>query len=107
LKLYEIIIKPVASFGTPLKGDTIFGHFCWQLAYNPSLLNGGLEQWIACYGERPFAVFSSAWPKLRDNKESFYALKRLDLPRHLFFRHHRATEKRALKNSSKTRKRSG
>jgi len=65
VKLYEIIIKPESGFGTPLKGDTIFGHICWQVSYNPELLNGGLEKWIACYGERPFAVFSSAWPKIK------------------------------------------
>ena len=78
--LYEIIIKPVSGFGTPLKGDTIFGHFCWQAAYDSSLLNGDFDKWIACYRERPFAVFSSAWPKLWDNGKSFYAFKRPDLP---------------------------
>ena len=57
MKLYEIIIKPESGFGTPLKGDTIFGHFCWQAVYNPDLLNGGFDKRIACYGQRPFAVF--------------------------------------------------
>lgn len=104
MKLYEIIIKPVASFGTPLKGDTIFGHFCWQLAYNPSLLNGGLEQWIACYGERPFAVFSSAWPKLRDNKESFYALKRLDLPLSFVFPPSSSNRKKSFEELKQNKK---
>ena len=80
MKLYEIIIKPVSGFGTLLKGDTIFGHFCWQAAYDASLLNGGLDKWIACYHERPFAVFSSAWPKLASNGKFFYAFKRPDLP---------------------------
>ena len=85
MKLYEIIIKPMSGFGTPLKGDTIFGHFCWQAAYDVSLLKGGLDKWIACYGERPFAVFSSAWPKLWDNGKFFYAFKRPDLPLSFLF----------------------
>ena len=85
MKLYEIIIKPMSGFGTPLKGDTIFGHFCWQAAYDASLLNGGFDKWIACYGERPFAVFSSAWPKLWDNEKFFYAFKRPDLPLSFLF----------------------
>jgi CRISPR-associated protein Csm4 len=80
LKLCEIIIKPQSGFGTPLKGDTLFGHFCWQAQYDPQLLNGGLDKWIAVYEERPFAVFSSAWPKLCINGKMFYALKRPDLP---------------------------
>lgn len=85
MKLYEIIVKPLSGFGTPLKGDTIFGHFCWQAAYDASLLRGGLDKWIACYGERPFAVFSSAWPKLKDNGKFFYAFKRPDLPLSFLF----------------------
>lgn len=80
MKLYEIIIKPLSGFGTPLKGDTIFGHFCWQAAYDNSLLNGGLNKWIACYEERPFAVFSSAWPRIEDSGNFFYAVKRPDIP---------------------------
>ena len=80
MKLYEIIIKPQSGFGTPLKGDTLFGHFCWQAQYDPQLLNGGLDKWIAVYEERPFAVFSSAWPKLCIDGKMFYALKRPDLP---------------------------
>ena len=80
MKLYEIIIKPLSGFGTPLKGDTIFGHFCWQAAYDDSLLNGGLEKWIASYREKPFAVFSSAWPRFKDRGKFFYAVKRPDMP---------------------------
>jgi len=85
LKLYEIIIKPMSGFGTPLKGDTIFGHFCWQAAYDTSLLRGGLDKWVACYQKSPFAIFSSAWPKLLDNKKFFYAFKRPDLPLSFLF----------------------
>jgi CRISPR-associated protein Csm4 len=80
LKLYEIIIKPQSGFGTPLKGDTLFGHFCWQAQYDLQLLNGGLDKWIAVYEERPFAVFSSAWPKFCIRGKMLYALKRPDLP---------------------------
>jgi len=86
LKLYEITIKPSSGFGTPLKGDTLFGHFCWQAAYDRELLNGGLERWIACYPDRPFAVFSSAWPKFLDEKgKSTLAVKRPDLPLSMIF----------------------
>ncbi|MFO7884663.1 MAG: hypothetical protein R6U68_07570 [Desulfobacteraceae bacterium] len=63
MELYEITIQPVSAFGTPLKGDTIFGHFCWQAAHYPELLEQGLEAQLAKYSKDPFAVFSSAYPK--------------------------------------------
>lgn len=40
MKLLEITIKPEAGFGAPLKGDTLFSQFCWQGAYDRSLLDG-------------------------------------------------------------------
>ncbi len=76
MKIYGITIKPTSSFGTPLKGDTIFGHFCWQTAEDQTLLNHGLDYWIEQYGETPFAVFSSAWPVLQQAEELMYAIAR-------------------------------
>jgi len=96
VKLYEIIIKPESGFGTPLKGDTIFGHICWQASYNPKLLNGGLDKWIAYYGERPFAVFSSAWPKIRKGAAMYYAVKRPDYPPARLFQSTEKDRKKAL-----------
>ena len=101
MKRYEITIKPLSMFGTPLKGDTLFGQFCWQAAYDDRLLDGGLEKWIACYEERPFAVFSSAWPKaIRDGK-SFYALKRPDMPLMRLFPDTSGDKKRLMKERKK------
>ncbi len=76
MKIYRITVKPVSPFGTPLKGDTIFGHFCWQAAENPDLLQGGLEDCLSTYRQEPFAVFSSAWPLLCENGTDVYALPR-------------------------------
>ncbi|MBN2568615.1 MAG: hypothetical protein JXB42_04190 [Deltaproteobacteria bacterium] len=104
MKLYEIIIKPLSGFGTPLKGDTIFGHVCWQAAYDDSLLNGGLDKWIACYEQKPFAVFSSACPRIEESGKFFYAVKRPDMPISIIFPP-QADERRKrfeeLKNSKK------
>lgn len=79
MKLYEVTIQPVAGFGTALKGDTLFGHFCWQVEHDPALLEGGLKKQIATYHEKPFAIFSSAFPKLV-NSSTKYVLKRPDIP---------------------------
>lgn len=79
MKLYTIIIQPEAPFGTHLKGDTIFGHFCWQAAES-EVLNEGLERWIACYGQTPFAMFSSAFPVISKEGRSCFAMPRPRLP---------------------------
>lgn len=84
MELYEITIQPIAGFGTALKGDTLFGHFCWQVAHDPSLLTGSLEERIAMYQENPFAVFSSTFPKLEYGSRC-YILKRPDMPMSFFF----------------------
>jgi len=76
MKVYGITIQPTSAFGTPLKGDTLFGQFCWQTAEDPSLLNKGLDHWISSYSRTPFAVFSSAWPVLTQKGKTVYGLVR-------------------------------
>lgn len=76
MKIYGITIRPESAFGTPLKGDTIFGHFCWQAAEDHALLNNGLDHWIDRYGDAPFAVFSSAWPVFQEGDDIQIAVTR-------------------------------
>ncbi len=89
MKLYEITIKPTSGFGTVLKGDTIFGHFCWQAANDAGdenvILNQGIKftDLIKAYPEQPFIIFSSAYPKLSSPMQ--YILKKPDLPLHKMF----------------------
>lgn len=80
MKVYDITIKPSSGFATPLKGDTVFGHFCWQLANAPGLTGKSLDALLSNYSERPFAVFSSAFPKFCEGRKYSYALKTPDLP---------------------------
>lgn len=83
MRIYAITIKPSSPFGTPLKGDTIFGQFCWQAAENSAVLIGGLDHWISGYSERPFAVFSSACPKINAVNATLFAIRRPELPQSL------------------------
>ena len=53
MNCYEIRLIPEAGFATPLKGDTVFGHFCWQAAHDPDLIDGGLDRAMERYGEDP------------------------------------------------------
>lgn len=76
MKTFEITIKPLSGFGTLLKGDTLFGHICWQAVYDESLFGKSIDKLLADYEENPFIVVSSAYPKLGNH----YALKRPDLP---------------------------
>jgi CRISPR-associated protein Csm4 len=62
LRTFEVFLRPGSPFGTPVKGDTLFGHFCWQAAYDEQLLRVPFDAALAAYGETPFAVFSSAFP---------------------------------------------
>jgi len=77
LKTYSITIKPRSPFGTPLKGDTIFGQLCWQLVNDPALAAVPFEALIAEYAATPFAVVSSAFPAFADG---IFALKRPEAP---------------------------
>lgn len=81
MELYEITIRPEGALGTPLRGDTIFGHFCWQVAYDPSLVQDGLSPNIRRYAEQPYVIFSSAFPRFdSDGSGIVYGLKRPALP---------------------------
>lgn len=76
MKTYEITIKPLSGFGTPLKGDTMFGHLCWQAVYDEALFGMSIDTLLADYATNPFMVVSSTYPKLYNG----YALKRPDMP---------------------------
>lgn len=76
MKTYEITIKPLSGFGTPLKGDTLFGHICWQAAYDDTLFGKSLDELLADYASNPFLIVSSAYPRL----EGHNVFKRPDLP---------------------------
>ncbi|SDN98454.1 CRISPR-associated protein Csm4 [Desulfonauticus submarinus] len=84
MKLYEVVIKPESRFGTPLKGDTMFGHFIWQLVLNENLLAVPLSDLLERYVEEPFIVFSSAFPKIYMNRQDYFFLKRPELPLSFF-----------------------
>jgi len=85
LQVYEIVIKPLTGFGTHLKGDTIFGHFCWQIAYDERLVGNTLDDLLLNYQTKPFAVFSSAYPRFCVGESCYFALKRPDLPMNMVF----------------------
>ncbi len=79
MEFYEITIRPDSGFGTSVKGDTLFGHFCWQAAHDPDILKTDLDTVIGNYAKKPFAVFSSAVPK--DAVQGMpYCFKRPDIP---------------------------
>lgn len=81
MKLYAITIRPLSGFGTSLKGDTIFGQFCWEVAHDSALVNSGLPDCLVSYDEKPFVVFSSAYPTSPGtSKDRWHALKRPDIP---------------------------
>ncbi|MBW2083866.1 MAG: hypothetical protein JRI39_12500 [Deltaproteobacteria bacterium] len=81
MRLYAVTIEPISGLGTPLKGDTLFGQFCWEVVWDSSLVEGGLETQLTVYHEKPFVIFSSAFPRLKSENDQFVcALKKPALP---------------------------
>lgn len=76
MKTYKIIIKPLTGFGGPVKGDTLFGHLCWQIYYDPKILGKSLKEFLKDYDTEPFIVISSAYPFINGK----IYLKRPSLP---------------------------
>lgn len=62
MKTYKIIIKPLTGFGTSIKGDTLFGHICWQIFYDSQLFGKSLMELLKDYDTEPFLIVSSAFP---------------------------------------------
>jgi CRISPR-associated protein Csm4 len=59
--VYRCRVEPLSDFGTPLVGDTLFGHLCWALRWRHGAQQ--LAHWLTGYPEgRPFAVVSDALP---------------------------------------------
>ncbi len=81
MKVYRITISPLSNFGTPLKGDTIFGHICWQLFYKKELLGKDLSELLKDYTRDPFIIVSSAYLEIGDT----LLLKRPDMPLEALF----------------------
>lgn len=62
MKWYKIILRPRSDFGSTLKGDMLFGQFCWAVRerYGQDKLN----QWLEGYTENtPYVIFSDAFPE--------------------------------------------
>lgn len=72
-KLYSFIISPKGAFITLLKGDTIFGHFCWQCVYDDSILSCSFDDFLKDYNNgEPQIIFSSAVPYCTDENKFIF-----------------------------------
>lgn len=61
MNLYQINIRPFGSFYSSIKGDMLFGMFCWAVVEN--LGEERLKKCLEGYTQnRPFIVFSDAFP---------------------------------------------
>jgi CRISPR-associated protein Csm4 len=62
MKIFKFTLRPLTPFGTPLAGDTMFGHLCWAVRER----NGerGLAELLEGYATgHPFLVVSDALPR--------------------------------------------
>ena len=75
MRTFRARITPISAFGTPLRGDTLFGQLCWAIRnrHGEDRLNTLLDGYT---DRKPFAVVSDAFPAGH--------LPRPTLPRHWF-----------------------
>ncbi len=59
--LYKTTIKPLSSFSTSLKGDTLFGQICWAIIYKYG--EKRLEELLSSYDKEPFLIVSDGFAK--------------------------------------------
>lgn len=85
MKIYEFIITPFSGFGTPIVGDTLFGHVCWQLCYDPALAGRTLDDLLSDYSRNPFVVISSAYPRIASGGSIRYVFRRPEMPLSFLF----------------------
>lgn len=62
MKAYRLTLRPLTAFGTPLAGDTLFGHLCWAVLerFGRARLSSLLEGYT---DGKPFAALSDAFPQ--------------------------------------------
>ena len=96
MKSYFFEINPESSFSTPLSGDILFGHICWEIAYDSSLV-GKLEDLLKNYSEKPFLITSSLFPVVNNE----WILPRPSLPSRFWIK---KSEKDVLKRKELEKK---
>lgn len=62
MKTYRFTLRPLTDFGTPLAGDTLFGHLCWAAVerFGTARLSSLLDGYTA---GRPFVALSDGFPR--------------------------------------------
>ena len=83
MAIYELRVKPKSSFGTPFRGDTIFGQVCQIISeLKPDNIN--LSELLENYDKDPFIVVSSAVPYFKFKDNFYYIFKAPNLPNYFF-----------------------
>lgn len=60
MNTYKVLIRVPGRMGTPLRGDTIFGHAAWGIARREG--PDGIEAFLAAFEKEPQLICSSAFP---------------------------------------------
>lgn len=79
MKVYEVCIKPTSDFVTPLQGDCLFGHICWQIAHDPELV-GEIDQILSDYDKSPFCIVADPVMKFKAEGEDYFVFPKAFAP---------------------------
>lgn len=96
MELTLIVLLPQGPFGTPLRADTLWGHYAWQVAYDSELFAGGIDALIGAMRVGPRVVLGG--PFICTGDDPAWYLPRPTLPlTKLFPGYLRSEEKKLLK----------
>jgi CRISPR-associated protein Csm4 len=80
VRTFQLFIRPLSAFGTSIKGDTLFGLFCWTIKNDPELIGYALDTLIEEYASHPYLIVSSAFPVMKTEGGTTYFFKKPSLP---------------------------
>lgn len=100
MKTCCFILKFITPVGTPLKGDTLFGRICWEIAYDRTLFNKSIEELVEEYNDKPYCIVSSGFPVIKTNDKYTLVFRAPSLPPEKLF----AGQIRDVKEYMKERK---
>jgi CRISPR-associated protein Csm4 len=80
MKTFAVLIEPKSYFCTHFRGDSLFGQLCWEIKEDSNLVGKKLEDLLANYSQKPFAVLSDPLPAVKVKERYCPVISKPSLP---------------------------